>query len=159
MVGCYLGFGRRLKEEAASKEKNPKRRGLGFLVRDVECGLERGEVVLLGLVPVNGIPPGFEVIGAAVLVVEIISVLPDVAADDGRAFHAGHGLTHEGAVLVGGGDDFELAVVDHEPSPTAAEARGPGLFKGLLESVEAAEFGVDRLGEFAPWVHRRRWGP
>jgi len=42
-------------------------------------------VVLLGVIPVDHIPPGLEVVGAAVLVVEIVGVLPDIVAEDGLA--------------------------------------------------------------------------
>jgi hypothetical protein len=37
MVGCYLGFGRRLKGEVASKEKNPRRWALGFFGEKMVC--------------------------------------------------------------------------------------------------------------------------
>src|SRR5690606_5737410 len=39
-------------------------------------------------VPVDDVPPGREVVGALVLVLQVVGVLPDVDADDGRlAFH------------------------------------------------------------------------
>src|SRR5674476_263541 len=56
---------------------------------------------------------------------------------------------HHGAILVGGGDDVELAVGLHEPGPAGAEARGRRLGELLLEPVEAAERGCDGLGYVA----------
>ncbi len=35
---------------------------------------------LVDLVPVDGIPPGFEVVGALVLVLEVVGVLPHIVA-------------------------------------------------------------------------------
>jgi hypothetical protein len=108
------------------------------------------EVVGLGSVPIDDIPEGGDVVGAAVLVVEIIGVLPDIEADDGFAFNTCDGLAHDGAVLVGGGADGELLVgSDHEPSPAGAEAGGAGLGELFFKFIEAAKHGGDRLGELA----------
>jgi len=49
-------------------------------------------VVLGHLVPVDHIPPRLEVVGALVLVLEVVGVFPDVAAEDGFSFGAGDGL-------------------------------------------------------------------
>jgi hypothetical protein len=38
---------------------------------------------LVDLVPVDGVPPGGEVVWALVLVLEVVGVLPDVVAEDG----------------------------------------------------------------------------
>jgi len=53
-------------------------------------GLWNEEVLLLGMgealvdfVPVDDVPPGVEVVRAAVVVLEVIGVLPDVVAEDG----------------------------------------------------------------------------
>ncbi len=57
-----------------------------------------------------------DVIGAAVLIVEVISMFPHINADD-------RGQTvRERAVLIGGGDNSEAAALLDEPSPTGAEA-------------------------------------
>jgi hypothetical protein len=50
-------------------------------------------------------------------------VLPNVHAEDGLAFAAGDGFAHDRIVLIGGGNDFQLAGVDDEPGPAAASAR------------------------------------
>src|SRR5690606_35077215 len=86
----------------------------------------------------------------AVLVVQVVGVLPDIEADDGLALDAGDGLAHQWAVLVGGGADRELLVrADHEPGPAGAEAGGRALAEFFLELGEAAELGVNRRGQLA----------
>ena len=54
--------------------------GAGLLLKDEI--LEGSCIVCLGLVPVHHVPPGLEVVGASVLVVEIIGVLPDIVAEN-----------------------------------------------------------------------------
>lgn len=77
-------------------------------------------------------------------------MFPHVHADDGSAFGTGDGFAHERAVLVGGGDDFELlAGSDDEPSPTATETSETGGFELRLEVFDAAELLLDGFGEFA----------
>src|SRR5208283_5368524 len=61
--------------------------------------------------PVDDVPPGGEVVGAAVVVLQVVGVLPDVVAEDGI-----EALRQRG-ILVGGGHDFELAVGEYEPAP------------------------------------------
>jgi len=64
-------------------------------------------------------------------------VLPDVVAEDGVA------ALGDGIVLVGGGDDGELAGFEDEPAPAGAELLGGGLVEQLLEGFEVAEVGLD----------------
>src|SRR5690349_3808261 len=83
--------------------------------------------------PVHHVPPGAHVVGAAVLVLEVIRVLPDVAAEHGRL--AGH----EWAVLVGRAFDGErAAAVERQPAPSAAEPARARLGELLLELREPA---------------------
>src|SRR5205807_9032280 len=91
--------------------------------------LARGKP-LLDLVPVDRVPPRVDVIRAAVLVLEIVGVLPHVEADDRElAFH-------QRAVLVGGRDDVDLArLVLYQPRPARAEASDGGGGKFLLELI------------------------
>src|SRR5688572_28214693 len=42
---------------------------------------ETGIVALVDCVPVDGVPPGLEILGTAVLVLEVVGVLPDVVAE------------------------------------------------------------------------------
>ena len=110
--------------------------------------LRRGDVIRLGGVPVNDVPEGGDVVGTAILIIQIVSVLPHIDADDGFALEAGNRLAHEGAVLIGGRADRELLVMaDDEPGPAGAETGRGGLGEVFLELGEAAEFGVDRRGE------------
>ncbi len=50
---------------------------------------------LLGCLPVDEVPPVVHVLGSTVLVLEIVSMLPDIQAN------YGHLTLHQGAVLVG----------------------------------------------------------
>ena len=99
--------------------------------------------------PVDDVPERLEIIGALVLIFQVIRVFPDIHAQDDFAFGAGNGLAHERIILVGGGDDFELAAVGHEPRPATAETANAGGFKFGLEVGEGAERAVDGIGEFA----------
>ncbi len=106
-----------------------------------------GDEKCLGGVPVDDVPEGLHVVGAAVLVVEVIGVFPNVEGEDGRAFDAGNCFTHERAVLVGGGADFKFAVVQDQPRPAGTKpccTRGLKLF---LKRFEAAEGRVDGCSE------------
>src|SRR5882724_10070929 len=84
-----------------------------------------------GLVPVHGVPPGLEVVGPAVLVLEIIGVLPDVDAEDR------FGAERDRRVLIGGRRQLDLLVFVHnQPRPAGAEARCAGGAESLLEIVD-----------------------
>lgn len=90
-----------------------------------------------------------EVVGAAVLVVEVVGVFPHVHTQNRGAADARDGFAHQRVVLVGGGHDIELAVLDDQPRPARAEAGLGGVFELLLEGVEAAEGAVDGVQQFA----------
>src|SRR3954462_13019839 len=69
------------------------------------------------LAPVDHIPPGPDVIRPAVLILEVVGVLPDVESQDRLlAFH-------ERVVLVRRARDRKLAAVRDEPGPARSEAR------------------------------------
>ncbi len=68
-------------------------------------------------------------------------MLPDVVAEDGVE------ALGEGRVLVGGGEDLELARGEDQPAPAGAELLGCGLVEGLFEGFEAAEVGGDLRGD------------
>src|SRR5690606_5693566 len=95
-----------------------------------------GSVVLVApvdLVPVDRVPPLADVVRAAVLVLEVVGVLPDVDAEERL-----EALHHRG-ILVRQTDDVGVALgVEDEPRPAGAELAGGGLVEGLLEGVEAA---------------------
>src|SRR5690606_29659801 len=101
-------------------------------------------VQLVYLIPVHYVPEGGDVLGPAVLVLQVVSVLPDVETQKRRV------ALHDGAVLVGCAVDGQLAVfLQHEPRPAGAEAPGRSRRKLLFKLVETAEGLVDRLGDFA----------
>src|ERR1700693_1052557 len=92
--------------------------------------------------PVERVEPRGDVVRPFVLVLQVVSVLPDVDSEDrGQPLHVR-------AVLVGIRLDGHLTVlVDNEPSPAASELAYRRLLELLLESVVAPERGFDRLGD------------
>src|SRR5271155_3576216 len=107
-------------------------------------------VLLLGLfeagvdfVPVDGVPPGGEVVGPAVLILQVIGVLPHVVAED-RVF-----ALHQRAVLIGSGGDSELAAIPKDPAPAGAELLRRGVVELLLEGFEVAEVLANLRGNLA----------
>lgn len=113
------------------------------------CLLQGGEVIGLGLRPIDYRPDGFEVIGAAVLIVEIIGVFPDVDAKDWGAFDSGDCFAHQGVILICGGADFEFSVAEIQPSPTGTEATEASGVDFFFELIDIAEGSGDGFGEFA----------
>src|ERR1039458_5483613 len=111
-------------------------------LRGLLAGLGVGEA-LVDFVPVDNVPPRGEVVGAAAVEFQVVGVLPDVVAEDGVE------AIGEGTVLVGGGDDGELAGLEDEPAPAGAELLGGGLVEELFEALEVAEVGLDLGGDVA----------
>src|SRR6266446_2315273 len=104
--------------------------------------LYAASVILGDRVPVHHVPPGFDIIGPAVLVVEVIRVLPDIHAENRLV------AFHEWTVLVGRRDDLELAaLVFDQPRPATAEAADASGGEFFLERVETAKRGLDILGQ------------
>src|SRR5271170_3802822 len=95
------------------------------------------------LVPVDGVPPGGEIVGALVLVLEVVGVLPDVVAEDGVV------TLRDGAILVRRGDDFQLAALEDQPAPAGAELLRGGFVEELLEVFKGAEVGLDLSSDLA----------
>src|SRR5687768_3085019 len=99
-------------------------------------------VAVRHLFPVHHVPPRFDVVGAPVLVLEVVGVLPYVEAED-RGPTLG-----DRAVLVGGVLDPELAApLDAEPCPAAAEATRGGRGDFGFESPKVLERLRDRVGQ------------
>ena len=73
-------------------------------------------------------------------------MLPDIAAEE-----RGAGAVHQRIVLIRSGGDSELAVLDDEPCPAAAEAGDTSLGEGFLEGIEGTEGRVDRGSEVTGW--------
>lgn len=129
---------------------------LGFF-ESLALALKRFLVIFLDSVPVNNVPDSFEVIGATVLVEEVIGVLPDVHTEDGGA-GAFCDAFHERVILVGSGADAQgFVVVDAEPNPAAAEACDACGFEFGLEVGEGAEGFLDCFGELAYGLTAFAW--
>mmetsp|Transcript_32171 Transcript_32171/g.84984 ORF Transcript_32171/g.84984 Transcript_32171/m.84984 type:complete len:207 (-) Transcript_32171:278-898(-) len=103
-------------------------------------------VVLANLLPIDDVPERADVLGPAVLVLEVIGVLPHVEAHDGDQA----GIVHERVVLVGRRHNLDRAILgDREPRPARAEdARGGGGERGL-ELVVRPEGRRDLLRQHA----------
>ncbi len=88
--------------------------------------------------PVDDIPDGVEVLGLAVLVLQVVGVLPGINAQQGDE-RAGNG------VLVGTSHQSEGAalLVLHQPRPAASLDSGQRGVCLLAEGVDGSEIGVD----------------
>lgn len=88
--------------------------------------------------PIDNSPQGLEVRGAAVLVVEVVGVFPDVEGQEG--FEAvGDGVVGAG-VLADGQGAGGIGLEPHPAGPEEADALGDELF---LEGFEGAPLGFD----------------
>ena len=110
------------------------------------CSLYKTTLLLLKALrngaPVDDLPDGAEVLGLAVLVLQIVGVLPSVDTHEGLEV-AGHG------VLVGAGDETEGArgLVLDEPGPAGALDASQGGVGLLLQVLKGTKVLVDgRLG-------------
>src|SRR3954463_9075126 len=96
------------------------------------AGLLAAIEAVLDFLPLHYVPPRRQIIRPAILILQVVRVLPDVHAEHRElAFH------HR-TVLVPLGDDVALAAALPEPRPARPEARGARLIHLLLESVDAA---------------------
>src|SRR5712692_7015866 len=86
------------------------------------------------LIPVDHVPPGREIVGSAVLVLQVVGVFPHVIA------HHGIQTTHQRAILIGRRNDRKLAaLVEYEPRPAGAKTLDARVVESSLELVEGAE--------------------
>src|SRR4030095_7005448 len=90
--------------------------------------------------PVHHIPPRGDVVGAAVLVLEVIGVLPHVTAQDDSL------ARHHGTVLVGRALDRDgTRLVARAPAPASADPAHARLLELFFEAGETTEALVDRI--------------
>src|SRR5690625_3771041 len=86
------------------------------------------------LIPVDDLPECLNVVRPLVLIVQIVSVLPDVEAQNWSQ------AAHVGAVLVCCRGDLKLsAVINNKPSPTRTELCGRCVAELLFEAVKRSE--------------------
>ena len=98
-------------------------------------------VAFVDFFPVDYVPPGLQIFGTAVVVFEIVGVLPDVVAEDGIQ------ALRDGIVLIWSADNFHFAFcVASQPDPSAAELAYTGGVEFFLESFEVAEGLLDYFG-------------
>src|SRR5689334_5219791 len=114
------GLGKRLPPEAVSRDPTSERTNSPV-------------VTPAHFLPVHRVPPRLEVIRAAVLVLEIVGMLPHVVAED-----RGRLAVHERIVLIRRARDRELTTLVDEPHPPRAEPCGAGRVELLLELLEVA---------------------
>src|SRR5262245_42494802 len=106
--------------------------------------LHRRVVHLGDVFPIDQvIHPGLEVVGPPVAIVDVVGMLPHVAAEDRLA------AVHQWILAVGRLGDGDLAVLDREPAPARAELRDAGLDEVFLHLRDRAEIGDDLLLEIA----------
>src|SRR6266699_6497463 len=70
---------------------------------DCQAALLPSVEALFGFVPVHYAPPRRDILGPAILIFQIVRVLPDIETDYGELSF------HQRRVLVGGGNDINLA--------------------------------------------------
>src|SRR5580704_16869686 len=101
--------------------------------------------------PVHDIPPSLQVVGAAILIGQVIGVLPNVVGEK-RAL-----AVHEHAVLVRAGLDGELAVArDGDDYPTGAKYPQTRGVEVGLKLLQPAEVTVDGGCDLAPGLPTAR---
>ena len=117
----------------------------GFdLVREIRVGeLEAPSQGLAHLVPVDHVPPRGDVVRPAVLILQVVGVLPYVEPENRRL------PLHQRIVLIRRAGDGELPAIGDQPRPAAAEAASRRLGELLFEGIEAAKGSVDRVGNLA----------
>jgi hypothetical protein len=74
-------------------------------------------VALRDFLPVDHVPPGVEIVRAPVVVLEIVSVLPEVVAEDRRAL--------DGRVVISGLSWFGVVAIESCPSRSARSQTQP----------------------------------
>ena len=99
---------------------------------------------MIDLFPVHYVPPGRKIFRPAVVIFQVIGVLPNVIAKN-RKQTLGNGI-----VLIGGADDLQFtARFARKPYPSAAELLGPGVVEFGFEVVEVAEAFLDHIRDCA----------
>src|SRR5215210_1462469 len=143
--GCACGSG--VTEAGLPSQEPCQFREHGMSGKPPDRGMRRSTAgaleALLDILPVDRVPPGRQVVGAPVLVLQVVGVLPDVDAQERRR------AIHQRAVLIGLADDVELAVLGDQPAPAGAEQVGGRVGELFLERPEVAERLEDGVAERA----------
>src|SRR5579884_1284725 len=100
----------------------------------------RGFVHLFDVLPIDEmLPERLQVVRAAVAIVDIVRMLPDVAAKDGLA------AVHQRVFAIGCLHNGNLAVLDCKPTPAGAELGDAGLDKVFFHLGERTDVGCELL--------------
>src|SRR5579862_9231882 len=124
-----------------------KRRGRWprLLARARSSPLFHRRFVHLGnMVPIDQVvEERFEIIRAAIAIIDVVGMLPDIAAENRLA------AVYERVLAVRRLHDDDLAVLDRQPAPAGAELRNAGLCEVFLHLGQGADVGRELLLELA----------
>ena len=99
-------------------------------------------------VPIDDVPEGRNVVRATILVVQVISVLPNIESEDRSAIANSGFLAHERVVLIRGGANSKASISLYaEPSPARSETSGARFGKFFFKSIERSKGGIDGSGK------------
>src|SRR5690349_3037781 len=131
MTASLGGLSRLSRTYARSAPAKCERRHKGRLseLRAAVYRALRGGEPLGDLAPVDDVPDRVEVVGALVLVLEVVRVLPDIDPEQWRL------AVGDRVVLVRRADDGEAVAVLDQPRPAGAELADAGLLDLGLEVV------------------------
>src|SRR5690349_16548649 len=104
--------------------------------------LLRSGKVRSNLLPVDDLPECSDVFGTAVLILEIVGMLPDVQPEQ-RCL-----ADRYRTVLVRRRNDFQALFADDQPCPTTAESRSGCRVESFLKLLQRAEGFGERLRQF-----------
>ncbi len=104
-------------------------------------------------VPRDDIPPRVQIFGSAVLISQVVGVLPHIASQQSGS------TVEQDAFLVGQREDLQLlgAGVDHEKCPARTELLRRGGRELLLECVKTAEVALECVGQSTLRCRVARW--
>ena len=105
--------------------------------------------------PVYHIPESTNVVGSAVLIVQVIRVLPNVKRQDRSAFYFCN--IHQGVVLICCAGYYQFVAVQYQPCPTATKACSSCGVELLFESIKATERSSNCIRQFACRQSAARW--
>src|SRR5204863_8840789 len=100
-------------------------------------------VVLAGFGRVHDVPECFEIIGAAILIFEVIGMFPRVTTQNRNSLGSADAFAHQWIVLVGRRNNLQVSFVPDQPGPTAAEAPDPRGLEFFFEGIKVAKSCLD----------------
>lgn len=136
-----LGFHRQYR----SIKKKPRECLPGLVVYE-SGGLFRRSVSFGNLIPVDHIPKRGNVVRSSVLVVQVVSMFPNIQSKNWKTFDFSN--VHQGIVLVGCRTHNQLSVCNAEPSPSRPKPCSSGFVKFFLKRIKWTEFRIDCSCQF-----------